>query len=214
MVEKTFMGSHDKIQSDDDGSGACGSLSSSAEFVFNKTQLCPLLTHCDHDEQHLQRLHRKTGRRRWHQQRGSIVKGMKVVVVLMLMSLSERVGRVDASQGRAQESMHFDGKQGDFSEVQPPDPGYIFITPRRVRENAEPMWFEFRNAFTIEAWIRPERLFLGTQIEGGVLTCLVTDIPLSRYSGFGVIVSGTEREGKLIFRATQGTNQASLFSVV
>ena len=51
--------------------------------------------------------------------------------------------------------------------------------------------------------MRPQRLFLGTEIEGGVLTCLVTDAPLSRYSGFGIVVSGSDRKGKVIFRATQ-----------
>jgi hypothetical protein len=105
--------------------------------------------------------------------------------------------------GRAEESMVFDGKQGDFSDLRPPAPGYIFITPRRVRENAEPMWFEFATSFSLDLWMRPQRLFLGTEIEGGVLTCLVTDAPLSRYSGFGIVVSGSDRKGKVIFRATQ-----------
>ena len=91
---------------------------------------------------------------------------------------------------------------------------YIFITPRRVRENAEPTWFEFASSFSIDLWMRPQRLFLGTDIEGGILTCLVTDIPLSRYTGYGIVVSGSNREGKVIFRATQGTNQVwpSLYS--
>ena len=82
--------------------------------------------------------------------------------------------------GRAEESMVFDGKQGDFSDLRPPAPGYIFITPRRVRENAEPMWFEFETSFSLDLWMRPQRLFLGTEIEGGVLTCLVTDALMSR----------------------------------
>ena len=38
----------------------------------------------------------------------------------------------------------------------------------------------------------------------------MTDNPLSRYSGYGVIVSGQGLKGSLIFRATQGTNQASV----
>ena len=74
------------------------------------------------------------------------------------------------------------------------------------------MWFEFATSFSLDLWLRPQRLFLGTEIEGGVLTCLVTDSPLSRYSGFGIVVSGSDRKGKVIFRATQGTNQISLIA--
>jgi hypothetical protein len=132
------------------------------------------------------------------------------MAVLILLTMKLTMNNVDAKNGRAQESMSFDGKQGDFADITPADPGYIFVTPRRVRENAEPMWFEFANSFSIDAWIYPQRLFPGTEIEGGIITCLVTDIPLSRYSGFGIVVSGSDSEGKIIFRATQGTNQGSV----
>ena len=44
--------------------------------------------------------------------------------------------------------------------------GYIFIAPRRVREKAAPMWFEMAASFSIDVWVRPKRLFLGTAIEG------------------------------------------------
>jgi len=101
--------------------------------------------------------------------------------------------------------MVFDGKQGDFSDLSPPATGSIFITLRHVRENAEPtsVWFEFATSFCLDLWMRPQRLFLGTEIQGGVLTCLVTDAPLSLYSGFGIVVRGSDRKGKVIFRATQ-----------
>ena len=133
-----------------------------------------------------------------------------VAAVALAIASLERAEAV----GRAEESVVFDGKQGDFSDLDPPEPGYIFIAPARVRENAEPMWFEFATSFTIDLWMRPQRLFLGTDIEGGILTCLVTDVPLSRYSGFGIVVSGSNLEGKLIFRATQGTNQISLIAPI
>jgi hypothetical protein len=135
---------------------------------------------------------------------------MLLMVAAAALALASLEGALAA--GRGEESMVFDGKQGDFSDLSPPAPGYIFITPRRVRENAEPMWFEFATSFSLDLWLRPQRLFLGTEIEGGVLTCLVTDSPLSRYSGFGIVVSGSDRKGKVIFRATQGTNQISLIA--
>jgi hypothetical protein len=137
---------------------------------------------------------------------------LTLAALAVVLASVQHVGWVQA--GRAEESMSFDGKQGTFSEVQPPTPGYIFVAPRRVRENAEPMWFEFPDSFTIDAWIRPRVLFLGTDIEGGILTCLVTDVPLSRYSGYGIVVSGSNREGKLIFRSTQGTNQGSVQALI
>ena len=70
-------------------------------------------------------------------------------VLCVLCLLATGVTRVGGA-GRAEESMAFDGKQGSFSETQPPTPGYIFVTPRRVRENAEPVWFEYTGAFAID----------------------------------------------------------------
>ena len=38
-----------------------------------------------------------------------------------------------------------------------------------------PNWYELPGSFTIEAWFRPSRLFLGSAVEGAIISCLVTD---------------------------------------
>ena len=110
--------------------------------------------------------------------------------------------------GRAEDALFFDGKQGDFADVDPPNPGYLFVTPARVAESALPTWYEFEASFSIDAWFRSSQLFKGTSIEGGIISCLVSDVVLARYSGFGVTTSGVDLTGKLHFYATQASNQA------
>ena len=62
--------------------------------------------------------------------------------------------------------------------------------------------------------MRPRNLFIGTDIEGGVISCLVTDDKLASYSGFGVLVSGQQFRGNLLFRATVGSTQQTINSTI
>ncbi len=40
-----------------------------------------------------------------------------------------------------------------------------------------PQWFELPGSFAVDAWFRPSRLFLGSTVEGAIISCLITDRP-------------------------------------
>jgi hypothetical protein len=41
-----------------------------------------------------------------------------------------------------------------------------------------PQWFELPGSFAVDAWFRPSRLFLGSTVEGAIISCLITDRPV------------------------------------
>ncbi|EKX49713.1 hypothetical protein GUITHDRAFT_135879 [Guillardia theta CCMP2712] len=117
-------------------------------------------------------------------------------------------------KGRAEQSVFLDGKQGAFADKYPPDPGFVFVNPRRSSQTSAPTWFEVPGSLTLDGWMRPRNLFIGTDIEGGVISCLVTDDKLASYSGFGVLVSGQQFRGNLLFKATVGSTQQTINSTI
>jgi len=117
-------------------------------------------------------------------------------------------------KGRAEQSVYLDGKQGAFADTSPPDPGFVYVNPRRSTQTSAPTWFEVPGSLTLDGWMRPQNLFIGTDIVGGVISCLVTDDNKASYSGFGVLVSGQQFKGNVLFRATVGSSQQTINSTI
>lgn len=92
------------------------------------------------------------------------------------------------SGDRSGDVLFFDGAQAPFNTTFPPSPGFIYLTPRKTPTALISPWFEFTGSFSIQFWMKPIRVFLGTDIEGGIVGCLVR--PLSDVqSGYGVTIT-------------------------
>lgn len=90
-------------------------------------------------------------------------------VALLLLS---SVGM--AGGDRAAQALFFDGAQFPFNTTSPPSPGYVYVSPMKSPPDGPiAPWFEFPQSFTVQLWLRPVRVFVGTQVEGGLVGCLV-----------------------------------------
>lgn len=49
--------------------------------------------------------------------------------------------------------------------------------------------FEFPESFTVQLWIRPKRIFIGTEVEGGIVGCLVRNTFGSQRAGWGLTLT-------------------------
>lgn len=132
--------------------------------------------------------------------------GVAMVVVALVLCF-------DLSEGdRSGDILFFDGAQEPFNLTYPASPGFVYVTPRKTARGLAP-WFEFQGSFSVQLWIRPQRVFLGTDIEQGVLGCLVrqtcggceqlragygititSDSVLHFYSTVGIVTSNIQLE--------------------
>ena len=67
--------------------------------------------------------------------------------------------------------------------------------------------FEFPESFSIQLWIRPKRIFIGTEVEGGIVGCLVRNQFGSERAGYGLTVTA---DALLHFQLTVDVITASL----
>ena len=74
-------------------------------------------------------------KRRIRQYRGSRPKEMRLgaLVVLLYILITCPLSQAARSDG----SLTLDGLQGQYAPQDPPDPGYIFVTPKRAPGNAK-----------------------------------------------------------------------------
>lgn len=77
-----------------------------------------------------------------------------------------------AAGDRSGDILFFDGAQDPFNLTYPASPGFVYVTPRKTVRGLPP-WFEFSGSFSVQLWVYPQRMFLGTDIEQGVVGCLV-----------------------------------------
>ena len=64
--------------------------------------------------------------------------------------------------------------------------------------------FEFPGSFTIQLWVNPRRVFLGTNVEGGLISCLVSGYDaygLRKLSGYALTVTS---DSTLHFKLVEG----------
>lgn len=114
--------------------------------------------------------------------------------------------------GRAGDALFLDGAQVPFNTTSPASPGFLFVSPRRTGPIP---WFEFFGSFTMEVWIRPTKLFFGTDIEGGIVGCLARDRVNGLYSGYGITTTSSSLVNFIItIQNSQHTLSANISSGV
>ncbi|KAJ1484718.1 hypothetical protein T484DRAFT_1796244 [Baffinella frigidus] len=81
--------------------------------------------------------------------RAAGVVGMLAVVLLCVQP---------AAGDRSGDILFFDGAQDPFNLT------FVYVTPRKTVRGLPP-WFEFSGSFSVQLWVYPQRMFLGTDIE-------------------------------------------------
>ena len=112
---------------------------------------------------------------------------------------------------RAGDALFLDGGQEPFNSTDPPSPGFIYLTPRKApeagsRKTLTP-WFEFQESFSIQLWLRPKRIFIGTEVEGGIVGCQVRNTFGNERAGYGLTLTS---DSILHFTLTVQTLTATL----
>ena len=112
---------------------------------------------------------------------------------------------------RAGEALFFDGAQFPFNTTAPPSPGFVYVSPRKSPPDGpiDP-WFEFPESFTIQLWMRPVRVFVGTEVEGGLVGCIVRQTlqgGAGIKSGYGLTITS---DAKVHWIATVGAETADV----
>jgi hypothetical protein len=130
--------------------------------------------------------------------------------MLCALSLASLVGA-----DRAGQALFFDGAQLPFNTTDPPSPGMVYVTPRRTPPTARVgPWFEYETSFTIQFWMRPIRVFVGTDVEGGLIGCLVRETLQNgggKKAGYGLTINS---ESKVAWIVTVGAETGTVTQTV
>lgn len=72
-------------------------------------------------------------------------------------------------------------------------PACLLASPIRPWDPADRppvcLQFEFPESFSIQLWIRPKRMFIGTDVEGGIVGCLVRNTFGTERAGYGLTLT-------------------------